>query len=77
MPIDPLLIEDKLNFSKRYLTVLKHILAKSEDLFLEDIDLQLQGERIFEILSQIMLDICTHIVANSNVAAPKSYAECM
>ncbi|HMF31795.1 MAG TPA: HepT-like ribonuclease domain-containing protein, partial [Candidatus Lokiarchaeia archaeon] len=44
--------------------------------FCLDFDLQLKGERILEVLVQIMLDVCTHIVANSLEPAPESYADC-
>jgi len=43
----------------------------------EDLDLQLKAERIFEILSQILLDICTHIIAHSEVPPPQTYSDCM
>jgi len=45
--------------------------------FITRLDLQLQAERLFEVLSQIILDVCTHIIANSNIQAPKSYSECI
>ncbi len=35
------------------------------------------AERIFEILSQIILDICTHIIAHVKESPPQTYAECM
>ena len=35
------------------------------------------AERIFEILSQIILDICTHIIAHLKESPPQTYAECM
>ncbi len=44
---------------------------------MERLDLQLQAERLFEVLSQIILDVCTHIVAHSNIQAPQSYIECI
>lgn len=44
---------------------------------MNDLEHQLQAERLFEILAQIMLDVCTHIVANSNLSAPGSYADSM
>ena len=43
----------------------------------DDIDLQLKAERIFEILSQILLDICTHIIAHSKEPPPQTYSDCM
>jgi uncharacterized protein YutE (UPF0331/DUF86 family) len=35
------------------------------------------AERIFEILSQIILDICTHIIAHEKNSPPETYADCM
>lgn len=77
MPIDRLFIESKLDASKRYVGRLNALLNESEEIFLEDFDLQLKGERIFEVLAKLMLDICTHIVANSDAESPQSYADCM
>lgn len=48
---------------------------KSE--FLANLSIQLQAERLFEILTLIILDICTHIVANSTELPPDSYADCL
>ncbi len=44
---------------------------------MERLDLQLKAERLFGVLSQIILDVCTHIVAHFNVQAPQSYIDCM
>ena len=35
------------------------------------------AERIFEILSQVLLDICTHIIAHSEEPPPLTYSDCM
>ena len=77
MPINKVLIEEKLNNSKKYLNSLNSLLDNPEETFLSDLDLQLKGERLFEVLAQIMLDICTHIVANSDIETPASYADCL
>lgn len=35
------------------------------------------AERAFEIISQLILDICTHIVATRNLPTPNHYADCL
>lgn len=77
MSINHVLIEEKLNNSKKYLKSLKKLLDNPEETFLIDLDMQLKGERLFEVLAQIMLDVCTHIVANSDIETPASYADCL
>ncbi len=77
MPINRVLIEEKMNNSKKYLNSLKKLLDNPDETFLSDLDMQLKGERLFEVLAQIMLDICTHIVANTDIETPASYADCM
>lgn len=42
-----------------------------------DTELQLKAERLFEILSQKLIDICSHIISESNIDPPKTYSECM
>lgn len=77
MAINKNFVKDKLNHAKKYLNSLKEIISQPEELFLEDLGLQLKGERIFEVIAQIILDICTHIVANSDVDTPTSYSDCI
>ncbi|MFQ5819483.1 MAG: DUF86 domain-containing protein [Candidatus Heimdallarchaeota archaeon] len=77
MSIDSIRIKDKFNFGKKYLEAVNRIISFSKEEFMERLDLQLQAERLFEVLSQIILDVCTHIVAHSNVQAPQSYIDCM
>ena len=77
MSINRLMIEEKVNNAKKYLNSLRKLLDDPNELFLSDLDMQLRGERLFEVLAQIMLDICTHIVAHSDIETPASYSECM
>ena len=77
MPIDSIRIKEKFNFGKKYFEVAERMTSFLKEEFMERLDLQLQAERLFEVLSQIILDVCTHIVAHSNVQAPQSYSECM
>ena len=75
--MDFLWIREKFLQSKKYWPILKDIIKKDSTILEKDIELQLKAERIFEILSQLLLDICTHIIANSNEPPPQTYAECM
>ncbi len=77
MPLNHILIKEKYDHAKKYLVILRKILTNSTDVFISNFELQLEGERIFEVITQIILDICTHIVANSDVETPKSYSDCM
>ena len=77
LPINRVLIEEKLNNSKKYLTSLKKLPDNPGETFLSDLDMQLKGERLLEVLAQIMLDICTHIIANTDIETPASYADCL
>lgn len=77
LPINRVLIEEKLNNSKKYLKSLKKLLDNPDEKFISDLDMQLKGERLFEVLAQIMLDICTHIVANTDIETPASYTDCL
>lgn len=75
--IDTFWIREKLLSSKKYWSKLKEIISKTSEDLETDIDLQLKAERIFEILSQILLDICTHIIAHSKEPPPQTYSDCM
>lgn len=71
------LIRQKFLSCKRYWTKLKEIISKTLVELEQNIDLQLMAERIFEILSQILLDIYTHIIAHSEESPPQTYSDCM
>jgi len=75
--INPSWIHQKFLSSKKYWIKLNEIISKDSKDLEEDIDLQLKAERIFEILSQILLDVCTHIIAHSKESPPQTYSECM
>ncbi|MHA1200867.1 MAG: type VII toxin-antitoxin system HepT family RNase toxin [Candidatus Heimdallarchaeaceae archaeon] len=77
MPINNSYIIEKLASSKKYLETLQGIQEIAKPEFLENFPIQLQAERLFEILTLIMLDICTHLVANSTELPPESYSDCM
>ncbi|MBY9000343.1 MAG: DUF86 domain-containing protein [Candidatus Heimdallarchaeota archaeon] len=77
MTVNSDFIKEKLAYSKKYIERLRRIIEISEEKFLDDFSLQLQSERIFEVISQIMLDICTHIIAHSSETPPSSYTDCV
>lgn len=77
MPINKIMIEKKINDTKVNFEVLNRIIMNPVDEFINDRGLQLQGERIFELITLTMLDICTHIISNVNVETPTSYSDCM
>ena len=65
-------IRQKFLSRKKYWTKIKEIVSKTSEELELDIDLQLKAERIFEILSQTLLDICTHIIAHSEEPPPQT-----
>lgn len=75
--IDATWVREKFLSTKKYWSKLNDIISKTSDDLESDLDLQLKAERIFEILIQIILDICTHIIANMKESPPQTYAECM
>ena len=77
MAVNSNFLKEKLAYSKKYIERLRRIIEISEEEFLNDFSLQLQSERIFEVISQLMLDICTHIIAHSKEPPPQTYSDCM
>ena len=77
MAVNSDFLKEKLAYSKKYIERLRRIIKISDEEFLDDFSLQLQSERIFEVISQLMLDICTHIIAHSSETPPSTYSECM
>jgi uncharacterized protein YutE (UPF0331/DUF86 family) len=77
MAVNSDFLKEKLVYSKKYIERLKRIIEISEKEFLDDFSLQLESERIFEVISQLMLDICTHIIAHSSETPPSTYSDCM
>ena len=71
------LIREKFAGSKKYLEKLDTIIENPQEVFVQDFDLQLHAERVFQVISQIMLDVCTHIIAQSNETPPATYADCI
>lgn len=77
MPINTIKIQEKLNSATIYINVLKKLNKLTITEFESDFESQLQAERIFEVLSQIILDVCTHIVSNTVNKPPNTYSECI
>ena len=72
------LIKDKFVHAQRYLHEVDLVLEHPLDEYANDLGLQLKAERLFEVLSQIILDVCTHLVSREKTAdPPKSYGDCM
>ncbi|MFO8017786.1 MAG: hypothetical protein R6U96_04070 [Promethearchaeia archaeon] len=64
MKVDFSWIRQKFLSSKKYWKIWENITAQSIKTLEKDTELQLIAERLFEILTQILLDICTHIIAH-------------
>ena len=70
-------IRDKFLQIKKYWKILEKITSTDASSLETDIDLQLKAERLFEVFSQLILDICTHIVSKINEPPPPTYSDCM
>ncbi len=76
--LDTEMVKRKFVYSKKYYKAVQKLLEDyDENTFLDDFDAQVKGERFFEVLMQIILDICTHIMANLEKPVPESYAACL
>ncbi len=74
--IDKQLIKQKLLSSKEYLDNILMVKGKyTIDEFRDNFSLQLQMERAFEVINQIAIDVCTHILSSFS-AIPANYANC-
>jgi len=78
LDVDVLRIKEKFAFAEKYFELAKKLTSNDKEEFLASLELQVQGERVFEIISQVFLDVCTHIVSRSkSVSPPRSYADCL
>ncbi len=77
MPLNYTWMREKIVASKKYLALLQKFLKETKSISPSDLDSQVKAERIFEILSQVLLDLCTHIVSNTAQSIPQSYSDCM
>lgn len=77
MVINDIKIKQKFNMAKDYITLINSILELSLEEYLDNFENQVLAERSFEVLTQIILDVCTHIIAMSGISAPSSYSDCI
>jgi uncharacterized protein YutE (UPF0331/DUF86 family) len=78
MEVDALRIKEKFAFIERYVAFTRKFLIAKEETANWDLEVDIQAQRLFEIISQAFLDVGTHIISHSkNVTPPSSYAECM
>jgi uncharacterized protein YutE (UPF0331/DUF86 family) len=78
MNVDTLRIKEKFAFAEKYVELARKLTNDDKEDFLESLELQVQGERVFEIISQVFLDVCTHIISRSKKSSPpRSYADCL
>ena len=74
--IDKQLIKHKFLSSDKYLKNITEIIEQySVEEFKNNFSIQLQVERAFEVVNQIFIDICTHIVSTIS-ETPENYANC-
>ncbi len=74
--IDIEMIFQKFIDGEKYLDFLDNKLPENFRDFEESIEVQLIGERIFEIISQIIIDVCLHISSNQG-RVPETYSDCI
>jgi len=78
MEVDALRIREKFAFIERYVAFTRKFVIARKDTTKWDLEIDIQAQRLFEIISQAFLDVGTHIIAHSkNVTPPSSHAECM
>ncbi len=77
MSFDKKMIKQKILDVDIYLEKLGDKLPKTLDEFLDDLDAQLINQRIFEIITQTMLDICYHIIVKQKLKIPENYGDCI
>jgi uncharacterized protein YutE (UPF0331/DUF86 family) len=75
--IDRKLIKQKFIDVQPYLKRIKQTLKLSLEEFDKNTDEQLITQRLFEIIYQTILDVCTHISVNSKYGVPESYQDCI
>ncbi|MHA1917061.1 MAG: type VII toxin-antitoxin system HepT family RNase toxin [Candidatus Ranarchaeia archaeon] len=76
MNVDHRLIKTKLIECEKYLKKARELSKLPVKILQRDLDTQLQSERLFEIISETIIDICTHIIASLKLGVPDSYSSC-
>lgn len=77
MSFDKVMINQKILDIEMYLDKLDDKLPGTLDDYLDDLDAQLISQRIFEIITQTMLDICYHIIVKQKLKIPENYGDCI
>jgi uncharacterized protein YutE (UPF0331/DUF86 family) len=78
MEVDALRIKEKFAFAEKYVTFTRQFLIAKNNVNKWDLEVDIQAQRLFEIISQVFLDVGTHIIAHSkSVSPPSTHAECM
>jgi uncharacterized protein YutE (UPF0331/DUF86 family) len=77
MSFDKDMINQKILDIDVYLEKLGDKLPETLEEFLDDLDAQLICQRIFEIITQTMLDICYHIIVKQKLKIPENYGDCI
>ena len=77
MDVNQRYIKTKFIESEKYLKKTEEIVSLDANELYTDLDTQLKAERLFEIISQIIIDICTHIVASLQLGVPETYSSCI
>jgi uncharacterized protein YutE (UPF0331/DUF86 family) len=63
--------------AKRYWEMIKSISSMNVESLKDNLDAQLKAERLFEILIQIIIDICSQITENSAGKSLEPNSECL
>lgn len=73
--IDPLVVKSRLVIILERIDRLKDIAILSEEQFLSNEIMQSVAERNLQIIAQVIINICTHLVAHNHWGSPKSYSD--
>lgn len=77
MKVDKLRIKEIFEKGKDYIILLDEIIAQEKNSIEADFKTKAMAERVFEVLSQIILDVCTHIISYSEISPPQTYSDCI
>ena len=77
MNVDEELIRRKLLSVEKHVSAIKKIVNVPLSEIEEDLHNQLIIERLFEIIAQSIIDICTHVVSRESDEIPRTYSDCM
>lgn len=75
--VDKEWILEKFASAQPYLNLVHELIDVPKEEYISDFKLNVQAERVFEVLSQVMLDICSHVVACLDLGVPATYSDCL